>query len=81
MHWMLHETIQTRIWCTGTKLCTKIDNIKNSVKKSHQHSIFYYATCPKPGCVEDYTGKTCGRLNERVIDINGRDKKSHLYKQ
>ena len=37
-------------------------------------------TCPEPGCVEDFTGKTGRRLNERVIDHNGRDKKLHLYK-
>ena len=30
-------------------------------------------------CVEDYTGETGKRLNERVIYHNGRDKKSHLY--
>ena len=29
--------------------------------------------------VEDYTGETGKRLNERVIDHNGRDEKSHLY--
>ena len=31
-------------------------------------------------CVEDYIGETGRQLNERVIDNNGRDKKSHLYK-
>ena len=34
----------------------------------------------EPGCVEDKTGKAGRRLNERVIDHNGRDKNSHLYK-
>ena len=42
--------------------------------------MVYYAACPKPGCVEDYTGGTDRSLNERVIDHNGREKKSHLYK-
>ena len=58
----------------------KPDNIKNSVRKSHQHDVVYYATCPKQGCAKDYTGETSRRLNERVIDHNGRGKKSHLYK-
>ena len=38
----------------------------------------YYAACPDPGCVEDYTGETVRRLNERVIDHNRRDKKTSL---
>ena len=62
------------------KLGTKFDNIKVLVKKSHQHDVVYYATCPEPVCVENYTSKTGRRLNERVIDHNERDKKAHLYK-
>ena len=42
--------------------------------------LHYYAACLKPGCVEDYTGETGTKLNERVIDCNWRDKKSHFYK-
>ena len=61
---------------TGTKRGTKFNNIKDLVKKSHQHNIVYYPTCPKPGCIEDYIGETGRRLNKRVIDHNGRDKKS-----
>ena len=78
MHCTLPENIQARICYTGTKLGTKFN--KDPVKKSHQHDVVYYAACPEPGCVEDYTGETGRRLNERVIDHNGRDKKSHLYK-
>ena len=78
MYGMLPENVQTRIWYTGTKVGTKFNNIKDPVKKSHQHNVVYYATCPEPGCVEDYTGETGRRLNERVIDHNGRNKKSHL---
>ena len=80
MHCTLPENVQTRICYTGTKLGTKFNNIKDPVKKSHQHDVVYYATCPKPGCVEDYNGETGRRLNERMVDHNGRDKKSHLYK-
>ena len=61
---------------TGTKLGTKFNNIKDLVKISHQHDIVYYVACPEPGCVEDYIGETGRRLNKRVIDHNGRDKKS-----
>ena len=80
MHRTLPENFQTRIFYTGTKLGTKFNNIKDPVKKSHQHDVVYYTTCPEPGCVEDYIGETGRPLNERVIDHNGRDKMSHLYK-
>ena len=80
----LHRTLpannQTRICYTSIKLGTKFNNIKGPVQKSHQYDVVYYATYPGPGCAEDYTGETGKRLNERVIDHNGRDKKSHLYK-
>ena len=80
MHRTLPENVQARICYTGTKLGTKFNNIKDPVKKSHQYDVVYYVTCPEPGCVEDYSGETGRRLNERLIDHNGRDKKSHLYK-
>ena len=34
----------------------------------------------QPRCVDDNIGETGRGLNERVIDHNGRDKKSHPYK-
>ena len=66
---------------SGTKLGTNFTNIKDLVKKFHQHDIVYFAKCPKPGCVEDSTGETYTRLNEGVIDHTARDKRLHLYKQ
>ena len=79
---MLLENIQTRVCYTGTKLGTKIkiNNIKDQGKKSHQNDRVFCATCPESGFVEDYTGETSRGLNERVIDHNWRDKKSHLHK-
>ena len=79
MHRTLLENVQAKTCYTGTKLGTKFNNIKDPVKKSHQHNVVYHAACPEPGCVEDYTGETDRRLNEGVIDHNKRDKKSHLY--
>ena len=58
MHHMLLENFQTRICYTGTKLGTKFNNIKDPVEKSHHQDIVYYAACPEPGCIEDYTGET-----------------------
>ena len=80
MYHTLPENVQTRICYTGIKLGSKFNNIKDPVRKSHQHDVVYYATCPKPVCVEDCTGETGRKLNKRVIDHNGRDKKSCLYK-
>ena len=80
MHRTLLENFQTRICYPCTKLATKFNNIKDLVKKSHQHDVVYYATCPEPGCIEDYIGERDRVLNERMIDHNGRDKKLHLYK-
>ena len=74
MHRTLPENVQTTICYTGTKLGIKFNNIKDPVKKFHQHDVVYYATCPKPGCIEDYTGnrkkdqgrnKSC-RTNKRM---------------
>ena len=80
MHRTLLENVQAKICYTGTKLGTKFSNIKDPVKKSCQHDAVYYVACPEPGFVDDYTDKTVRRLNEGVIDHNGRDKKSHLHK-
>ena len=74
MHRTLLEKFQARICYTGTKLAWKFNNITDLVHKSHKHDVVYYATCPEPGCVEDDTGETGRRLNERVIDHNGREK-------
>ena len=77
-HLTLPENIQARICYTGIKLGTNFNYIKDPVNKSHQHDVIYYAICPEPGCVENYTGETGRRLNERLTDHKGRDKKSYL---
>ena len=81
MNHTLPENFQARICFIGTKIDTKFNKIKYLVKKSLQHDVVYYVTCSESGCVEDYTGETGRRLNVRVIDHNGRDKKSHLNKR
>ena len=78
MHRTLPGNVQTRICYTGTKLGTKFDNVKDPFKKSHKHDTVYYAT--RPNCVGDYTGETGRTINERLIDHNRKDKKSHFYK-
>ena len=68
----LPENFQISTCYNGMKLAIKYNNIKDLVKKSHQQDVVYYATCLEPGCVEDYFCETNRRLNEMVIDHNGR---------
>ena len=53
MHCTLPENVKTGIRYTGTKLGIKFNNIKDPVRKSHQHNVVYRATCPEPSCAED----------------------------
>ena len=76
MHRTLLEKVQARICYTGTKLALTFNNIKVLVNKSHKHNVVCYAICLERGCVEDDTGKTCRRLNKRVIEHNGREKRN-----
>ena len=55
-------------------------NIKSKGVKEHQHNITYYVEYPEENCYENYVGETGRRLSERVIDHNGRDKNSHIFK-
>ena len=55
-------------------------NIKAKTVKAHQHDITYYVECPEDNCNKNYVGKTGRRLSKRVIDHNGRDKDSHIFK-
>ena len=68
----LPENFQISTCYNGMKLAIKYNNIKDLVKKSHQQDVVYYATCLEPGCVEDCICETNRRLNEMVIDHNGR---------
>ena len=34
--------------------------------------------CPEKTCSENYLGKTARRINERVLEHAGKDKKSHM---
>ena len=78
IHGTLPENFQTTICYTGIKFGAKYDKIKNTVKKSQQHDVVYYATCLEPGFVEDYTNEAVRRLNERVTNHNG-ETKSHIF--
>ena len=75
----LPENHDVRVILTGKKL-SSLFNIKDDTKKMHKHDLVYYGECPTPNCIDNYIGETGRRINERVIDHSGRDKKSHMLK-
>ena len=75
----LPNDIVTKTAYSAMRLKDKF-NIKTKTVKEHQHNITYYVECPEENCNENYVGETGRRLSERVIDHNGRDKNSHIFK-
>ena len=58
--------------------------VKNSAqdqtKFEDKHDIIYLATCPEDNCSENYIEESGCQISERIIDHNGRDKKSTIFK-
>ena len=50
------------------------------VPQKYKSDLVYKCTCPHTDCNELYIGETERRFEERIIDHNKRDKKSHIYK-
>ena len=75
----LPNDIVTKTAYSAMRLKDKF-NIKTKTVKEHQQNITYYVECPEENCNENYVGETGRRLSERVIDHNGRDKNSHIFK-
>ena len=76
---LLPNNIKTKVAYPGKKLASNF-NIKDKTKFEHQHDIIYLGDCPNKDCNDNYIGEVIRRIEERVIDQNGRDKSSHLYK-
>ena len=55
-------------------------NVKTKAVKEHQPDTTYYVECPEENCNENHVEETGRRLLKRVIDHNGRDKNSHIFK-
>ena len=51
----------------GTKLSSRFQ-LKDQMKKDHQHDVVYYAKCPKEQCTEDYMGELRRHLIKQVKD-------------
>ena len=53
-------------------------NIKDKVKKDHEHNLVYEIKCPD--CDVKYIGEAGRRLKLRIDDHGGKDKNSHVLK-
>ena len=53
-------------------------NIKDQTKLQHNNDLTYLVKCPEKTCWENYLGETARRINERVLEHVGKDKKSHM---
>ena len=54
--------------------------IKNQTKFERKHDIVYLRTCPEDNCSENYIGESGCWISKRLIDHNGKDLKSHIFK-
>ena len=54
-------------------------NIKDSTKLKNQHDLTYFMQCPGVNCNETYLEETA-RLQERVLEHAGKDRKSTMVK-
>ena len=55
-------------------------NIKDSMKLEHQHDFTYFTQCPGVNYNETYLKETTRRLQERVLEHAGKDRKSNMFK-
>ena len=76
---LLSSTVKANIGFTGKKLSTCFQ-IKNQTKFEHKHDIVYLRTCPEDNCSENYIGESGCWISKRLIDHNGKDLKSHIFK-
>ena len=53
-------------------------SIKDQTKLEHNDDLTYLVKCPENTCSENYHGETARRIDERVLEHVGKDKKSHM---
>ena len=51
--------------------------IKDQTKLEHNNDLTYLVKCTEKTRSENYLGETARKINERVIEHAGKDKKSH----
>ena len=75
----LGNNIKLRVTYKATKLGSKFQ-LKDPTKIEHLHNITYKINCPNQQCESTYVGQTKSRCNKRLLEHNGRDKSSHVWK-
>ena len=75
----LEEGTKSKVVFNATKL-HQYFNVKDPVPNKYKSDLIYECSCPHEECNETYLGETERRFEERVIEHNNRDKKSHMYK-
>ena len=53
-------------------------NIKDQTKLEHNNALTYLVKCPENTCSKNYLGETGRRINQRVVEHAGENKKSHM---
>ena len=53
-------------------------NIKDQTKLGHNNALTYLVKCPENTCSKNYLGETGRRINQRVVEHAGENKKSHM---
>ena len=76
---LLPKTTQLEFGFTGSKRSTHFQ-IKDKTIFEHNHDVVYLGTCPENNCPDNYVGESARCISERIIDHNGRDQNSHLFK-
>ena len=71
--------IKTQIAYKSTRLSSMF-NIKDKTSAIHEHNVVYKVQCPQEDCGETYIGETERRIYERVLDHNGRDINSTVFR-
>ena len=79
LHILLPNYLNTQVTYKGKKLSTCF-TLKDQTKFEHQHDMVYHGKCPEVDFIDNYIGEASRRVSERIIDHNGRDRKSHLFR-
>ena len=56
-------------------------NIKDQTKLEHNNDLTYLVKFLEKTCSKNYLGETAGRINKKVLECAGKDKKSHMLRQ
>ena len=73
----LPNNVKPQITYTGRKLGSLFQKKDQTIHKSE---IICHGKCPAKNCVDDYIGETVCRVNEIIVEHQGKDINSHVVK-